>query len=212
MLSKTLLVGAAALSAMFVASQPEERGAPYAGIIYLKSGQPIVVGWFAMEEDSLYNTISWKTGDQKLAIKKRSLARMRVLDSQNFTSELVLKNGQTLVATEPMHGTERFSSLTWYEAVRDSETGQVRYLGPIHTAMSEIDTVIFGATPGVKRCTVDGRYFPGEYWFCPYDATELFWQEQTEHEYGHCSKCNRRYPPAWKYCHHCGMKLTPRQH
>ena len=118
-------------------------------------------------------------------IRSSQLTEMRLLDLPQSIVELTTKDGSVAIVPAVTHvdGNMRrplsddLAGITCrikrFDNARESYEQFWQF-----TPWGDIDTVMFVGTPGVKRCPVDDRRFPGFYRFSPYTGAELVWESQ----------------------------------
>lgn len=155
----------------------------FAGLIFLRDGtvervqeiEPFELRWGGPGQG----------GFAARGIRSSLLMEMRLLDMPRSVVELTAKDGSVSIVSAVTQGdqnnrrtlADRLAGITYrvkrFNTAREAYEQHWRF-----TPWKDIDTVMFVGTPGVKRCPVDDRRFPGFYRFSPYTGTELVWEGQ----------------------------------
>jgi len=157
-----------------VGAVPLERG----GTVFLEDGKMIAVEEFTkvlVHEEIIYGE---EKGEER-EIVLGDVDRIRLLttgvdyvfDNSKFTKksgsmEVFLKNGEKHLLNNAY-----FPEKTFTVKVRDPKTGK---LIERKISFRQVREIVFAKGPVIyKRCPSDGRLFPADYLYCPYDKTLL---------------------------------------
>jgi hypothetical protein len=161
-----------------------EQGKPSdVGVVFMKDGRVVQVTNFAGLEE---RRIMWEEDGNELKLVLGEATRIRVLDPHWL--EITLRDGRVIRAEDPVMQSPKgsyFSFMTgsyWFSILRSfyNHIDNRWSTQEEEFHWSEIDRMEFTATPGVKKCPQCSKMFPGEYYFCPYDATPLVWRDAEE--------------------------------
>ena len=150
------------------------------------SERPAGVGTIFMKDGSVFHvadfghfmgySVKWIEDSNKLTLGLDAATQVRPLDLHWL--EISMRDGRVIQAKDPKIGGESIGRTTLYFV----KTYFDRVVGEWSTQdaraeLRDIERLEFTATRGVKRCPQCDRLFPGEYYFCPYDATSLIWRD-----------------------------------
>lgn len=182
---RNLLLAISVVAVLCAPASATEPGRPAdVGTIFTKDGRVLQVFSFGREVE---RKIYWWEDGNRLSFVIGEAAQVRVLD--NHWIEMALRDGRLIRAKDPKYKAPKgptYNSLlgknsrfniyrSFYDKIENRwshQSEEVYWRG--------VERVEFTATPGVKECPQCGKLFPGEYYFCPYDATSLAWRDAPD--------------------------------
>lgn len=183
----------------------------FAGLVFMRDG---TVQRFQEIEPFELVWNGGKAGGQVTGgVPSLRLSQMRLIDVRESTVELTTKDDSVSIvsAVEQAVGGGRRTLADVLAGItcRVKRFDRAREAYEQHwefTAWRDIDTVMFVGTPGVKRCPVDDRRFPGFYHFSPYTGSELVWEGQEPRWPSSvaCSGCLESAARFRSLCESCG--------